>query len=547
MKNLSLLFTLPFQSSLVTALSLLFLLIPASLIASDYDENTGIIDISCLEGTVNGVRTNKVRALQLLLEGDSLQVLTLSKTQTTGPCEATLELSTLTYSDVILFDGDEVEITASLLSGLTLGVSDWITRKNLITDDLTLQENETDEISLPGEINLSALELFLDNGDVAPAFVMVFESSLVIEPLSGDAGTYKLRLQWDDQVELLEIMVTEGSGAGMDYSMQPDLLPSFSSLNLYASTSPFNTPIADDPAIDADSETLVESLVASMEAVVQVNQYSTPVYLADSSTPVSDVELACGEVWELGITRMVNIPIPGWAQASMDIDGAATVGCGEESSQDNFLVILDLENRCEYDFWQARQEGESWVASFGVGIEMDGSGVLDKGLSARGSGFAFLGGVIWPDEISNGKINHPLAFSYEFTREGGPVAPATDSDGVHSDDFAIPEGAIIQLDPELDLDTLDLEPFELTIATALQEYGMILVDSGSAGPVGFYAIDPDSVTGNMWGELWGDEDFISLSNLDLTTLPFRVLELGLQDADFQDKLDLHMGSCSAYQ
>ena len=160
---------------------------------------------------------------------------------------------------------------------------------------------------------------------------------------------------------------------------------------------------------------------------------------------------------------------------------------------------------------------------------MDGSGVLDKGLSARGSGFAFLGGVIWPDEISNGKINHPLAFSYEFTREGGPVAPATDSDGVHSDDFAIPEGAIIQLDPELDLDTLDLEPFELTIATALQEYGMILVDSGSAGPVGFYAIDPDSVTGNMWGELWGDEDFISLSNLDLTTLPFRVLELGLQD------------------
>jgi hypothetical protein len=518
------------------------------LLASDYDGDTGIIDVSCLEGTINGNSIGKIREVQLLLEDDSLTVLSLSKTETTGPCEATLELTSLTYKDVIIFDGDEVEITASLISGLTLGLSNWITRLNLIAEDLTVAENETDQIALPGGIILESLEVLLASGDTVPDFISVFESNLVIEPQTGDAGVYSLRLEWEDQVELLEITVQEGMGGDIDVSAQPVTLPTFSNLNLYSSSSPFNTPIGDEPTIDPDSDTLVVSIVESLQMVVQVNQFSAPVYFADSSTPRQDVELACGEVWELGVTQMGNIPIPDWAEASFDVDGdPPVVGCGEDAGQDNFMVILDLENRCEYDFWQARQEDGMWVSSFGVGVEMDGTGVLDNGLSARGSGFAFLGGVIWPDELANGKINHLLSFSYEFTKEGGPVAPATDSDGVTTAESALPEGAIIQLDPDFDLSTLNLEPYELTIATALQEYGMILVDSGSAGPVGFYAIDPGSVTGDMWGDIWGDEDFVALENLDVSTLPFRVLELGPQDANFQQNLQLNMGSCSAYQ
>lgn len=524
----------------------IFLFLQASVSASEFDENTNIINVSCLEGLINGIPTGKIREVQLLLEEDTLNVLTLSKTETSGPCEATLELTNLTYSDVINYAGDEVEITASLTGGLTLSISGWITRNDLITEDVTLTENEAREIPLPSGIIADGLGLFLSSGVNAPDFVSVFESSLVIEPLEGDAGTYSLRLEWDDQVEFLEITVLEDDEE-LDLSSQPSALPSFSSLNLYSSSSPFNTPIGENPAIDANSETLVESLVASLKAVVQVNQYSTPVFFADGLTPRTDVELACGEFWELGITHMISIPIPDWAEASADVDGDPPVGCGEESGQDNFMVILDLENRCEYDFWQARQEGENWIASFGVGLSMDSTGVLETGLSARGSGFAFLGGVIWPDELVNGQITHPLAFSYEFTKAGGPVSPATDSDGLSEEAFALPEGALVQLDPALDLDTLDLEPFERTIAKAMQEYGMLLVDSGSAGPVGFYAIDPDSVTGNMWSDIWGEEDFVSLENLDFTSLPFRVLELGDQNADFQQQLALNAGSCSAYQ
>ena len=125
-----------------------FVLTPASVLASEFDELTNIIDVSCLEGLIGGFRTGKIREVQLLLDGDALNVLTLSKTETTGPCEATLELTTLTYRDVINYEGELVEISASLISGLTLSISDWLTRRDLITEDLTLAENESVEIEI---------------------------------------------------------------------------------------------------------------------------------------------------------------------------------------------------------------------------------------------------------------------------------------------------------------------------------------------------------------------------------------------------------------
>jgi hypothetical protein len=64
------------------------------------------------------------------------------------------------------------------------------------------------------------------------------------------------------------------------------------------------------------------------------------------------------------------------------------------------------------------------------------------------------------------------------TKAGGPVAPATGSDGWSTLAGAIPEGARVQLDPSLDLDSLGLTPWQKTIARALQEYGMLLVDTG---------------------------------------------------------------------
>lgn len=208
------------------------------------------------------------------------------------------------------------------------------------------------------------------------------------------------------------------------------------------------------------------------------------------------------------------------------------------------MVVLDLVNRCEIGFWQARKENGSWVASWANGNSMGGTGIFPFGLSGRGSGFSYLSGVIWPDELREGRIRHKLSFSYKFTKASGPVAPATDSDGVTEANYALPEGAVLQLDPNLDLDTLGLTAYEKTIARAMQEYGLILLDTGGTG-LGLYAVDPRSVAGgDMYTGILPDQPYLPL------TIPLekmRVLKLPEQRTDWRVNLRLEQNACAQFE
>lgn len=330
-------------------------------------------------------------------------------------------------------------------------------------------------------------------------------------------------------------------------SGKPGELPRFSNLSLYSAESPFNKRIGLNPDIDPNSTMLVGSLSVAGSFVIQVKQFSSPVYFADGNTPRHDVNLTCGPAWELGVSTMKGVPIPDAAEPAFDADGADNppVGCGEDSDQDNNMVTLDLSTRCEFDFWQARKTSGQWTASWGNRIGMDSNGVYVHGLSTRGSGFAFLGGVIWPDELQAGEIKHVLAFNYPFTKSGGPVPPATESDGESNRTDALPEGALLQLNPDIDLAALNLLPYEKTIAKALQEYGMLLVDNGGSTGVALYAIDPRSVEGNSYQGVLPDDDFPSLQNIPLNK--FRVLKLPQQISDFQNNLSVVENGCSVIE
>lgn len=82
------------------------------------------------------------------------------------------------------------------------------------------------------------------------------------------------------------------------------------------------------------------------------------------------------------------MPIPDFAEPANDVDGTdnpiPTGECGEYSDQDNDMIILDLETRCEYDFWQMRKENGRWVASWANNISMGSTGIFEKGLFANG-------------------------------------------------------------------------------------------------------------------------------------------------------------------
>lgn len=334
---------------------------------------------------------------------------------------------------------------------------------------------------------------------------------------------------------------------------KPQSLPTFASLSIYNSSSPLNTKIPASIPVDQDSDDYIQKLISgagsSQSLLIQVGQYSATVFIADESTPTMDVKLPCGDWWEMGVSALKDVPIPEYAEPAYDSDGEdepIQKGiCAEESAQDNHMIIIDRTTGCEYDFWQARKEDGDWVASWGNAIELADDGIYDKGLSTRGSGFAFLGGMIWPDELVNREITHALVFSYPFTKSGGPVAPATDSDGTINDDFSLPEGALVRLNPNLDLSTLNLTSAEMGIAKALQEYGMYLVDNGGDTGIALYAIDPESVASNPYEGILPDEDYPLLENIPLNEL--QVMQLPAQDTDYQSSLDLVPNSCAVFE
>lgn len=336
--------------------------------------------------------------------------------------------------------------------------------------------------------------------------------------------------------------------SGFAQSVKPGSLPSS---KLYSSTSPLNQKISVDAAIDPDSQQYIDALNLAVQSfVIQVKQYSSPVYIADANTPRHDIMLTCGSTWEIGVDVLKDVPIPDYAEPANDIDGAdnpvPAAGCGENSAQDNNMVVIDMASRCEYDFWQARLNNGQWLASWGNGISIDSIGVYAKGLSTRGSGFAFLAGVIWPYELSANTISHALLFSLpnEMVSGGGPVPPATETDGESSYAYALPEGARLRLDPSLDLNSLGLTPAELTIARAMQEYGMFLTDRGGGPVIALYAVDPVSVSGNPYDGLLPDVNYVSLSGIPLDRL--QVMQLPSQDPDFQQKLALPDDPCRTF-
>lgn len=339
-------------------------------------------------------------------------------------------------------------------------------------------------------------------------------------------------------------------GAGGDPAVKPTSLPSYGSLSLYSAGSPLNQPIPAGATLDPGSDryvALLDTVVQAGGMAIELRQYSTPVYFADAETPEVSVPLHCGQRWA-GVDSLVGVPIPDFAEPAHDVDGASNPivdgECGEEASQDDQMVVLDPITRCEYDFFQMRREDGRWAASWGNRISMDGPGIYEKGLSARGSGFTQLAGQIWPDELEAGHISHALIFSYPVPAAGGPVPPATESDGFSDREWALPEGARLRLDPALDLDGLGLAPYERTIARALQEYGMFLVDINDTG-VSLEAIDPRSVEGDPYAGLLPDADYPALPNIPADR--FQLLELPAQDPLFDERSELVASSCATFR
>jgi hypothetical protein len=276
---------------------------------------------------------------------------------------------------------------------------------------------------------------------------------------------------------------------------------------LFGPASPFNRPIQRNAQIHPRSEEYVAGLAEAADRagfVIAVGRYTVPVYRASARTRRYDVALTAS--WAPR-RILAGVPIPAAARP--------------DPASDGHLAILNSRNGCEYDFWKAEKQGKTWTAAWGNARSFTGSGVYPGGLSARGSGFALLAGLIRPQELLRGRIDHGLIFSYPYTSRAGFVSPATETDGASDRSDAMPEGARLQLDPTFNVGSLPR--YERTIARALQRYGMYLADTGGNN-VSLYAVNPQSYRRNPYRGLLPGGDYVDLRNIPINL--FRVINFG---------------------
>jgi len=277
--------------------------------------------------------------------------------------------------------------------------------------------------------------------------------------------------------------------------------------------SPWNTRIPGRPAVDARSGQMIQDLFLVNSYPTQpagklgvcVKNWSIPVYVVDDKK-VKGSKINYSMFHKFCHPQNLFTHAPVTPKILPDRQG------------DAHLCVVNKSLTKAWDFWSLKRIKGQWVARSGREVDLTGMGVQQPGSGGcRAAGFPLIAGLIRPDEIARGRIDHALVFAYATPKHGAYVYPATLSDGMSVRPGAIPEGARLQLDPNLDLDRLHLKPAAKVIARALQEYGMYLGD-GSGGFCIYAEVFPGRK--DQWQGVLGPFDLF-----DIPTERFRVLKL----------------------
>ena len=262
----------------------------------------------------------------------------------------------------------------------------------------------------------------------------------------------------------------------------PTSVPAGTYTRPFNANSIWNKPISTSGQNVATNSTSTVNLIAAdyggstvpVDLAGVQERWSAPVYFADASTPKANV---CGLMHDGSLIYCTY--------------GLFPVGANFYPSNDSdsrIAVIDTATNRgwSAWDFLPYNKNGinyTSGLAAYGwtdVSTTGDGITMHDGGAwGGRACGLSYLGGLIWPEEIQQGHIDHALAFSVDSTVVSSQTIwwPARGGDGSSTKANAVPYGARIQLDPAFDLTTLPAGAPRV-IAKALQDYGAWLVDTG---------------------------------------------------------------------
>jgi hypothetical protein len=219
------------------------------------------------------------------------------------------------------------------------------------------------------------------------------------------------------------------------------------------------------------SEEFVQDILSNSEILtISYREWSVPIWIAGEDTPDQWVDVSSPQGNQP--QEWYWVPIPPDAQPA--------------SENDAHMVIVSHDWSYAWDFWGAEKHSDGhWSSRTFRRWDLSSDGInspYDMNGSARVAPVPLLHGLITYDEVVNkGYINHALAFAYSQAKRNSPgVYPCeTPNDGYCDRECCLWLGFRLQLDPDLDLDTLNLNWASKIIARALQEYGMIFVENNA--------------------------------------------------------------------
>ena len=171
-----------------------------------------------------------------------------------------------------------------------------------------------------------------------------------------------------------------------------------------------------------------------------------------------------------------------------------------EGGSDRHLLMVDTSACRLYELYDAVKTSSGWTAGSGATWDLRSNKLRPDGwTSADAAGLPIFPGLARADEVLKGAINHALRFTAPRTC-AGHIAPARHDAGSGSCDTRPPMGLRVRLKASVDLSGFG--PQARAVLVALQRYGMLLADNGSAW---YITGTPDS--------RWDDDDLHALGRI----------------------------------
>jgi hypothetical protein len=251
----------------------------------------------------------------------------------------------------------------------------------------------------------------------------------------------------------------------------------------FTATGAWNALLPSNAPLDPNSSAIVSDLVGQVPApngaALNTSRYSAPIYTVSAGQATVNVSwsncLSQGYESPALAAALQNVPIPASAVPSTGSDGD--------------VVIYQPSTNTEWELWKAVQSGTSWSACGAGEIQnvSQNPGIFSIG-GITATGLPMLGYLIRVSELQSGAINHAVGVELPCTRTTTYSWPAWKTNGSCTDANSPIEGERFRLPASLNLATLNLSPGQLMIATAMQQYGAVVV--GTSGVPVIQAEDP---------------------------------------------------------